>query len=378
MDGMGGDCTRSTSTTRQRRSSSGAHPTRRLVTTTRRKGCAYRFSPGTGRDRGARLPRSWSLMARLTVSFLGAADRDTLHEQTLTVLEEVGVAYNTPAAMDVLEGTGAVLDRERLTACLPRELVERCLETAPRTAAARRPRPRPRRVARRRQPELHERRRGHLHARRRERRAARGQRRRPAHDHAPLRRPARRRLRMADDLGPRPRPADRQPRDRGDLVPFLRQTRADRGAPARVRRPAARDDRRRGRGAGGRAAGLLDDQLHRRAARPRRPHDRSEHRPGPRRRADRHPAAAADGHHGADHGGRSDRRRAGRAALGGGALPARGARLPADRLAGAGLRRPAQRALRVHLARGRGGGARRRGDGQAGLRPADAGPRSRQ
>ena len=72
-------------------------------------------------------------MARLTVSFLDETDRETLHEQTLTVLEEVGVAYNTPAAMDVLEGTEAVLDRERLTARLPRELVERCLETAPRT-----------------------------------------------------------------------------------------------------------------------------------------------------------------------------------------------------------------------------------------------------
>jgi len=72
-------------------------------------------------------------MARLTVSFLDKTDRETLHEQTLTVLEEVGVAYNTPAALDVLEGTGAGLDRERLTARLPRELVERCLEAAPRT-----------------------------------------------------------------------------------------------------------------------------------------------------------------------------------------------------------------------------------------------------
>ena len=72
-------------------------------------------------------------MARLTVSFLDETDRETLHEQTLTVLEEVGVAYNTPAAMDVLKGTGAVLDRERLRARLPRTLVERCLETTPRT-----------------------------------------------------------------------------------------------------------------------------------------------------------------------------------------------------------------------------------------------------
>ena len=71
-------------------------------------------------------------MAGLRVSFLSEAERDTLHEQTLTVLEEVGVAYNTPAAMEVLEGTEAILDRDRLTARLPRELVEHCLETTPR------------------------------------------------------------------------------------------------------------------------------------------------------------------------------------------------------------------------------------------------------
>jgi trimethylamine--corrinoid protein Co-methyltransferase len=70
-------------------------------------------------------------MAGLRVSFLSEAERDTLHEQTLTVLEEVGVAYNTPAAMEVLEGTEAILDRDRLSARLPRELVGRCLETAP-------------------------------------------------------------------------------------------------------------------------------------------------------------------------------------------------------------------------------------------------------
>ena len=70
-------------------------------------------------------------MARLTARLLDEAERETLNEQTLTVLEEVGVAYNTPAAMDLLEGTGAVLDRGRLSARLPRELVSRCLETTP-------------------------------------------------------------------------------------------------------------------------------------------------------------------------------------------------------------------------------------------------------
>ncbi|RPI30534.1 MAG: hypothetical protein EHM52_03175, partial [Actinomycetota bacterium] len=89
--------------------------------------------PSRGREPGRDRLREAGHMARLTVSFLDETDRETLHEQTLTVLEEVGVAYNTPAALDVLEGTEAVLDRDRLTARLPRALVERCLETAPRT-----------------------------------------------------------------------------------------------------------------------------------------------------------------------------------------------------------------------------------------------------
>jgi len=71
-------------------------------------------------------------MSRPLLHLLSDEERATLHEQTLMVLEEVGVAFNTPMAMDVLEGTEAVLDRERLTARLPRELVMRCLETAPR------------------------------------------------------------------------------------------------------------------------------------------------------------------------------------------------------------------------------------------------------
>ena len=70
-------------------------------------------------------------MTRPLLHLLSDEERAVLHEQTLTVLEEVGVAFNTPMAMDVLEGTEAILDRERLTARLPRELVMRCLETAP-------------------------------------------------------------------------------------------------------------------------------------------------------------------------------------------------------------------------------------------------------
>ena len=74
-------------------------------------------------------------MARLHATLLSETERDTLHEQTLTVLEEVGIAYNTPLAIDLLEEAGAPVDRQALTARLPRELVDRCLETTPRRGA---------------------------------------------------------------------------------------------------------------------------------------------------------------------------------------------------------------------------------------------------
>jgi len=71
-------------------------------------------------------------MARARLTYLSAAERQFVHEQTVHVLEEVGVGYNTPAAIDLLEEAGAHVDRERLRARLPWELVARCLETCPR------------------------------------------------------------------------------------------------------------------------------------------------------------------------------------------------------------------------------------------------------
>ncbi len=70
-------------------------------------------------------------MARARIEYLNAEDRDYVHEQTVRVLEEVGIGFNTPAAIDLLEEAGAPVDRARLTAKVPWELVERCLATAP-------------------------------------------------------------------------------------------------------------------------------------------------------------------------------------------------------------------------------------------------------
>jgi trimethylamine--corrinoid protein Co-methyltransferase len=72
-------------------------------------------------------------VVRARIEYLGDAQKDYVHEQTMRVLEEVGVAYNTPMAIDLLEEAGAQVDRDALTAKLPRELVQRCLETVPDT-----------------------------------------------------------------------------------------------------------------------------------------------------------------------------------------------------------------------------------------------------
>jgi len=72
-------------------------------------------------------------MTRPIVQYLTDADRDFVHEQTVRVLAEVGVAYNTPWLTDALRDAGAAVDAERLTCKMPWELVERCLKQLPAT-----------------------------------------------------------------------------------------------------------------------------------------------------------------------------------------------------------------------------------------------------
>lgn len=81
-------------------------------------------------------------MAQARVTFLAEEERQQIHEHALRVLQEVGVGYNTPAAIDLLEAAGARVDRDALRAWLSRDLVEACLATCPRQVrlAARDPR----------------------------------------------------------------------------------------------------------------------------------------------------------------------------------------------------------------------------------------------
>ncbi|MBE0528103.1 MAG: trimethylamine methyltransferase family protein, partial [Thermoleophilia bacterium] len=70
-------------------------------------------------------------MARARLTYLTAEDRDFVHEQAVRVLEQIGIGYNTPEAIELLAEAGAEVDRTALTAKLPWELVERCLATCP-------------------------------------------------------------------------------------------------------------------------------------------------------------------------------------------------------------------------------------------------------
>jgi trimethylamine---corrinoid protein Co-methyltransferase len=70
-------------------------------------------------------------MARARLHFLDEGDKQALHEQTMRVLAEAGVAFNVPEVLDLLADAGARVDRERMVAYLPEELVWSSLQAAP-------------------------------------------------------------------------------------------------------------------------------------------------------------------------------------------------------------------------------------------------------
>ena len=72
-------------------------------------------------------------MARARITYLSDTEKEFVHQKTLEVLGKVGVAYNTPRAIDRLEAAGARVDREALTARLTWDVIEPALKTVPRT-----------------------------------------------------------------------------------------------------------------------------------------------------------------------------------------------------------------------------------------------------
>ena len=72
-------------------------------------------------------------MAKARITYLSDTEKEFVHQKTLEVLEKVGVAYNTPKAIELLEAAGARVDREALTARLTWDVIEPALKTVPRT-----------------------------------------------------------------------------------------------------------------------------------------------------------------------------------------------------------------------------------------------------
>lgn len=70
---------------------------------------------------------SVSLMSALT-----RHDVERIHEHSLDLLERVGINYQTPRALEILEKLGCPVDYTRNWASVPREAVEWALERAPR------------------------------------------------------------------------------------------------------------------------------------------------------------------------------------------------------------------------------------------------------
>lgn len=81
-------------------------------------------------------------MARARLTFLSEDEKARLHDEVAWVLENVGVGFNTPQAIDLVERAGARVDREKLSARIPWPLVEEALALCPRKVllAARDPR----------------------------------------------------------------------------------------------------------------------------------------------------------------------------------------------------------------------------------------------
>ncbi len=63
---------------------------------------------------------------------LARHDVERIHEHSLDLLERVGINYNTPRALEILEKAGCPVDYDRTWASLPRDLVEWALQQAPR------------------------------------------------------------------------------------------------------------------------------------------------------------------------------------------------------------------------------------------------------
>ncbi len=69
---------------------------------------------------------------KFTASVLSPDEQERIHARSLRVLAEVGVRFHSDRALQILEGGGAAVDRDRKIARIPAELIAEALHAAPR------------------------------------------------------------------------------------------------------------------------------------------------------------------------------------------------------------------------------------------------------
>lgn len=76
---------------------------------------------------------------RMQTQVLSPEEKKMIHEESMRILEEVGVKFPSELALDILEKGGAKIDREKQLAFISRQMVEAALKAAPKeiTLAAR-------------------------------------------------------------------------------------------------------------------------------------------------------------------------------------------------------------------------------------------------
>ena len=68
---------------------------------------------------------------RVKLELLTPDDVRQIHEATLDVLENVGVKFHSHKALDILEASGATVDRDSTVAQIPAAVVEKAMSTVP-------------------------------------------------------------------------------------------------------------------------------------------------------------------------------------------------------------------------------------------------------
>jgi trimethylamine--corrinoid protein Co-methyltransferase len=69
----------------------------------------------------------------LQVAILGEEEKRKIHGESVRILEEIGARFDSPRALEILAAHGACLDFECRIAKLPASMVEKALQTAPKS-----------------------------------------------------------------------------------------------------------------------------------------------------------------------------------------------------------------------------------------------------